>query len=146
MPTAALVLNVVLPVLLAAAVNAVIYMRGWSSPTNGHNRLQRTTALPPGWAIAIIWSFILALLGYVHYRTFPSIASFVVLATIVFCLMYPFLTRLRAENSRVLNVTTLVIAGIVLSLTAARGDRRAVLAVAPLFAWASYVNIAEASE
>lgn len=80
MPSVALWLNVLAPVLAAGVVNGVIYRQGWSSDSNGSRASMTSRAyselLPPGWAIALIWTLLFALLGYAHYRVFPSVASF----------------------------------------------------------------------
>ena len=148
------VASVASPVVLAAAVNGVIYSRGWDSSRGSKDDINVTSeghasqskGLPPGWAIAVIWTVILALLGYAHYRTFPSPASFAILAAIVYCLAYPFLTGGLKVNShgKVLNTGTLIIAAVVLAAVALRKDGRAALATIPLLAWAAYVNVVDA--
>jgi tryptophan-rich sensory protein len=142
-----LLANVATPVALAALVNGIIFSRGWNGGPGG----MASDLLPPGWVIALVWTVVLALLGYVHYRTFPSAASFAVLGAIAFCIMYPFLTLRRRSRgafpgAKVLNTMTLIIAAAVLALVAARRDGRSMAAATPLFVWAAYVNIVDAIE
>lgn len=140
---------VLLPVVAAGIVNAIVYARGWSG--GGRERpaaSQGPLPLPPGWAVALIWTVVLAALGGAWYAVgVASLAAAVILAVIAFCLAYPFLTRgLRqdAQNARVLNVITLVLAAVAATAVAAT-RAAAVVLVAPLVTWAAYVNLAQAA-
>lgn len=137
-------LNVAAPVVLAVVVNGIIFARGWYGGADGRQD-DTNELLPPGYAIAIIWTALFALLGYAHYRLFPSVASFAVLGIILYAVAYPFLTQGLADpaRARILNTVTLILAGLV-GAAALQRDPVAFAATAPLIAWASYVNVADA--
>lgn len=141
--------NILLPVVLAASVNVYIYKSGWYK-NNKDAQVTHAKRLPPGWAVAAIWTVLLALLGYAHYMTFPSLASFFLLATITYCLIYPFVTRYPRggaleKRAKLLNTITLILAGLAIAFTVMR-NARAFWATLPLFAWAAYVNIVDVED
>lgn len=150
-------LSVAVPVLLAAAVNFVLYAKGSigqrssASTSSAAQAAAYRKLLPPGWAIAVIWTLIFGLLGYAHYRCFPSVASFAIAVTLAFALAYPFLTQglQVSRRAKILNTVTLILAAVTMALVVGHGidrsvDTRAILATAPLLVWASYVNIVDA--
>lgn len=147
MPVLAALACVLLPVLAAGVVNAIVFALGWN------DREPQTVAtspvpLPPGWAVGLIWTAIFACLGGAWYAVgVVSLAAAVILCALAFCLAYPFLTqglRQDTRRTRVLNVVTLIVAALVAAAVGAA--RPAALAlVAPLLAWASYVNISQAA-
>ena len=132
-------LHVLLPVLMATAMNAIIYTTGWNQ---GSRRMSnRNSYLPPGYIIAIVWTILLAMLGYVHYLTFPQPVHWLIVATIAYCISYPVLTSGFNVAMNALNFIALVmsISVSVATLTVAR--KPAFLFTIPLLAWASYVNV-----
>lgn len=144
---------VLLPVIAAGVVNAIVFTRGW----NGGDRRDRAETdarqngplpLPPGWGIALIWTAVFAALGGAWYAVgVVSLAAAVLLGVIAFCLAYPFLTqglRPGTRRTRVLNVVTLILAAVA-AVAVAAARSAAVVLVAPLLAWASYVNLAQAA-
>ena len=141
----ALWLNILLPVVAAVVLNGLIYARGWNSK-NDASKVELSTSLlrlPPGWAIATIWTIIFALLGYAHYLLFPSVASFAIVAFLAFALAYPFLTALQ-PCAKVLDMLSLLLAVLIALLTLPRNGR-AFMAMTPLLAWATYVNLVNAT-
>ena len=145
-----LTLNVLIPVLLAIGVNTFIFTSDWNNDQSKHiPRPGGRHLLPPGYVIGLIWIFLLALLGYAHYRLFFSFASIILLTTIAFCISYPFLTQGKGrgeDRARVMNTATLVFAGVTLAASAGRSDWLATAAIVPLFIWAGYINIVDAVE
>lgn len=130
--------HVAAPVLSAGILNAIIFALkldiSGGSPKNPY--------LPPGYAVGAIWVVLFGLLGYAHYRF--TLASPVIAATILFCLAYPLLTSTLQDPraSRALNTATLVIACATMALCLYESPVDALL-VAPLVAWAAYVNYAD---
>jgi tryptophan-rich sensory protein len=142
--------HVLTPVVLSALVNAHVYV----SNSNDRNSGTASSAvaqklLPPGYVIGIVWTIIFALLGYAHYRVFPSIASFVIVAALAYCLAYPYLTMFKSapfqRATKFLNTLSLIVAALVAAATVAK-DTVAFVAALPLLAWASYVNLVDAIE
>ncbi len=150
MPTL-LWLHVLTPVVLSGLVNAHIYIsnKGNTQDVVRKQQQQQSDLLPPGYVIGIVWTIIFALLGYAHYRVFPSLASFVIVAALAYCLTYPYLTMFRSARFRhaakFLNTLSLIIAALVVAATVAK-DTVAFVACLPLLAWASYVNLVDAIE
>ncbi|MGJ3647729.1 tryptophan-rich sensory protein [Sphingomonas sp. GlSt437] len=54
-----LLANIVAPIALAAALNALIFGLGWNQPTHGDH----DAIAPPPWVIGLIWIVLFALLG-----------------------------------------------------------------------------------
>ncbi len=141
---------VLIPVIAAGIVNAIVFTRGWNSRRDdgSSSASKGPLPLPPGWGIALIWTAVFAALGGAWYAVgVVSLAAAVLLGVIAFCLAYPFLTQgLRADTrrTRVLNVVTLILAAVAAAAVAAT-RAAAVVLVAPLVAWASYVNLAQAA-
>jgi|LakMenE09Jun09ns_1017247.scaffolds.fasta_scaffold00383_2 tryptophan-rich sensory protein len=128
-------IHVLLPVLAACILNGYIYLMGWNS-TKSENPL-----LPPGYVIGIVWIIILALLGYAHYLVYPSYSSWVIVAAIVYCLMYPFLTNgLKDRMMYLFNGIALIFAILVFATCYSTVVESAVYTV-PFLLWSVYVNI-----
>ena len=140
-----LAIHILVPVILGVLVNGFIFSQGWDSGSQ-----PRSPLLPPGIVIGIVWLIIFALLGFAHHRLYPSVASYVIVCAIVFCLAYPFLTQgLQQKNARILNLGTLFIAFAVMltvATTVRKRDTMPTWAVMPFLAWASYVNVVDAIE
>lgn len=136
----ALFLNILIPILLAGIVNFIIYQQKW----NINNSTERNKLLPPGYVIAIVWVIILGLLGAVNFLVSPSIATVFVIATIIYCISYPFLTAgLKKTNMYIFNVVALLLSYIA-ALTVLYVRPFACILMVPLLLWTSYVNIADA--
>ena len=139
-------LHVLTPVVLSGLVNAHIYYTNRLAP---ERVATSSELLPPGYVIGIVWTVIFALLGYAHYRVFPSLASFVIVAALAFCLAYPYLTMRNDSRFRhamkFLNTLSLIVAALVVAATVAK-DTVAFVACLPLLAWSSYVNLVDAVE
>jgi tryptophan-rich sensory protein len=134
-----IILHVILPILAAVIINIVIYTQGWNS--NNSNNSKASKYLPPGYAIAIVWIFILGLLGFTNYLVWPSTASIVIIIAIIYCLAYPFLTAGLQENKGdIYNILALIIA-IIVSMTVFMQKKKAVLYTIPFFIWTTYVSI-----
>ncbi len=149
-PSFWIIINIATPIVLASAVNAVIYASNLrKSMEFDKNDDTRPKLLPPGYVVAVIWTLIFGLLGYAHYRVFPSAASMFIVVTIAFCLAYPLLTfrRRQAQKSNlpeILNTIALILSAIVFASVAYTGDAISIAMCAPLLTWASYVNIVDA--
>jgi hypothetical protein len=137
---------VLAPVVAAVAINGTIFALGWNK--RNESPPPSPLPLPPGWAIGLIWTGVLAALGGVWALVGPiSLVGVVVVGAICFCLTYPFATGGLAQDSqraRVLNVTTLIVAAITAGAVGAHG-KLALLLVAPFLTWASYVNLSQAA-
>ena len=135
-----LILSIFIPVLAAVLLNAFIYLMGWNKEAN-KDSMPDVKGLPPGYAIAIIWIFILGLLGLAFYYVYPSVSAWIIVMAIVYCLAYPFLTfGLRQDNAWLLNLLSLVIA-IIVAISVALQDVMVSLSVVPFVIWTLYVNI-----
>jgi hypothetical protein len=83
----------------------------------------------------------LALLGYAHYLVYPSYSSWVIVAAIVYCLMYPFLTNgLKDRMMYLFNGIALIFAILVFATCYSTVVESAVYTV-PFLLWSVYVNI-----
>jgi tryptophan-rich sensory protein len=85
-----LFLNILIPVALAGAVNALIYALGWTQPDT---HLQPDFA-PPGWVIGLVWVALFALMGAARYYAGKTGARGAkhITRLIFLCLAYPFYT------------------------------------------------------
>lgn len=130
------ILHVILPILAAVIINIVIYTQGWNN-----NNYEPSKYLPPGYAIAIIWIFILGLLGFTNYLVWPSTASIIIIIAIIYCLAYPFLTTgLQEDKGDTYNILAFIIASTV-SMIVFMHKKTAVLYTLPFFIWTMYVSI-----
>lgn len=132
-----IVLHILVPILLALAMNALIYIKGWNRTPQ---QIKSARLLPPGYVIAIVWTVILGVLGYVHYKLYPHPAHWVVVATIGYCISYPVLTSgLKDDRAPLLNTVALLLA-ILVAITTANVQKEATVYTSPLLAWTSYVK------
>lgn len=138
-----IVINIAIPIVLASAINAFIYATNFRERDGEHDLPK---LLPPGYVIAIIWTLILGLLGYAHYRVFPSAASMSIVITVAFCLAYPLLTFRRQTSNlpEILNTIALILSAFVFASVAHTRDAISTSLCVPLVIWASYVNIIDA--
>lgn len=129
--------HVLTPIIAACILNYFIYLQGW----NTGKKTQKHPKLPPGYIIGIVWIIIFGLLGYVHYLTYPSYASRVIIVAIIYCLAYPFLTNgLKQENAGIYNALSLIIAVIVYYNVYIQQPYSS-LYILPFLLWTLYVNI-----
>lgn len=130
-------IHIVTPILLALAMNAVIYAKGWNSSGSD---VERSRLLPPGYVIAIVWTLLLACLGYVHYKLYPNPAHWIIVFTILYCISYPILTSgLRRQRAPMFNMIALFLAVFTTWITASVNVTAAYYTL-PLLAWTAYVN------
>jgi tryptophan-rich sensory protein len=136
--------HILLPIIFASLINGLIYYLGW----NNSNLKMKSSILPPGYMIGIIWIIIFGLLGYIHYLLYKlknrfTIYSNSIIVLLLFCLAYPFLTSgLKQRNATILNLITLIFSFIV-SLLVITQSINAFYYIIPLLIWASYVNISD---
>jgi tryptophan-rich sensory protein len=130
--------HILLPILAAGIVNAVIYTQKWNDKPMDK---ETSKLLPPGYAIAIIWIFILGLLGYIHYLVYPSNVSYFIMAVILYCLAYPFLTAgLDAERSGIYNIIAFVLAfAVTTSVYLQKNAKNPTVFTLPFLIWTGYV-------
>lgn len=138
--------NVLVPVVAASLMNAVIFTKKWNN-YRGKSIKFYSPYLPSGSVIAVIWTILFALLGYMHYLLMkqhdgrPSVASVAIVLLILFCIMYPILTNgLRQRWASLLNLLTLIFSGII-GFLVYRENPGASVYTLPLLAWATYVNL-----
>lgn len=127
--------HIFLPIILAIIINFYIYTQGWNNNNNN------TKGLPPGYVIGIVWIIILGLLGYIHFLHYPSIISWFIVLTILYCLSYPFLTSgLEETNNTIYNMIALILAIILFSMVFYKNKINSLLVI-PFLLWTLYVNI-----
>lgn len=141
-------LDIAVPVAAAAVMNYIIYAR----VTKG---TKHRNILPPGPVIGAIWMALFVLMGYSIYllRTSGRYTEAVMVAALItWSIMYPVLTRLQSgtRTTRVMNYLTLLAATSVLIavLVTARTalDKKPAAFLAPVLAWAAYVNLSDVLE
>ena len=99
------VFHILIPIILAIVLNFYIYTQGWNNDNENNSKL------PPGYIIGSIWIIILGLLGYIHFLLYPSVYSWFIVLTILYCLSYPFLTKgLQNTDNIIYNVIALILA------------------------------------
>lgn len=130
-----LLFHILIPIILAIIINFYIYTQGWN------NNNKNTKGLPPGYVIGAIWIVILGLLGYIHFLLYPSIESWFIVFTIIYCLSYPFLTSgLKETNNTIYNIIALILA-IIVFIGVFYKNKLMSLLVIPFLLWTLYVNI-----
>jgi len=134
-----LYVHILVPVVAALTLNGLIFALGWNV-----GKAKKNPYLPPGYIIGIVWVIILGILGSLHYRLQEQKAftvAYTIVALIIFCLLYPFLTSGLKSNtwSSVLNLATLVFA-FSASLAIPRTE---VAYMIPILLWATYVNVTQ---
>lgn len=131
-------IHILVPIFGAVLINILIYALGW----NRENREQSNgnKLLPPGYVIAIVWILILGLLGYTHYLVYPSVASWIIVAAVIYCLAYPFLTAGLSKHMKVLNALSFFIALAVTISTFLQNNYSALFTL-PFLIWTAYVTI-----
>jgi len=127
-------LHIFLPIVAASIMNLVIYLQGWNKQKKTVNPY-----LPPGYVIAIVWTILLGLLGYAHYLVYPSYASWIIVAAIIYCLLYPILVMQNISESA-LNFLALVIA-LVVCVSSYTQKSVTIYLTIPFVAWSLYVNV-----
>jgi tryptophan-rich sensory protein len=137
------------PVLLAFA--EMIGLRFLSSPKSKQSAPSASPSnalLPPSAVIATVWSVVLGCLGYALFLGIQSRSVWTVAALVtilVACLAYPLYTAEFTDRRAVVVGNTLtLIAGFLAALVAAVLCPSTLPFIAPLCAWLSYVNVADA--
>jgi len=136
------VVHVLVPVLLAVAMNGVIWRMGWGS--RGETGMMKSEYLPPGWVIGGVWMVLFGFLGWTHWLVRKDWKARTALQILIaYCLMYPVLTGgLRERLGRLFNVVALILSYVAtMFVVMGRHDLRWML---PLLAWVSYVNVTDA--
>lgn len=135
-------IHTLVPIVVATLLNLYIYTNRWNDTSRKQENSKDTNMLPPGYAIAIIWVIILGLLGYTHSITYPSVASYIIVCAIIYCLAYPFLTNgLQGDNAKLLNFLSFVIALVVLISVGIQCRNKTIIFTLPFVLWTLYVNI-----
>lgn len=136
-------LNALIPILLAGVTNGIIYALGWNDKQR--NTMKKSEFIPPGWVIAIVWTFILALLGVVNHLALSSqdyVSFSMVCLIMASCIAYPFYTN-GLSNDRVAlygNVSTMFLSYIVYTIVVVRIVKATPLML-PLLGWTTYVTM-----
>lgn len=126
-------IHILVPIMLAIVLNFYIYTQGWN------NDNEKNSKLPPGYIIGSIWIIILGLLGYIHFLLYPSVYSWFIVLTILYCLSYPFLTSgLQNTDNNIYNVIALILAIIVTIIMYYKSN---IIYAIPFLLWTFYVNI-----
>lgn len=126
-------IHILVPIILAIVLNFYIYTQGWN------NDNEKNSKLPPGYIIGSIWIIILGLLGYIHFLLYPSVYSWFIVLTILYCLSYPFLTSgLQNTDNNIYNVIALILAIIVTIIMYYKSN---IIYAIPFLLWTFYVNI-----
>jgi len=126
-------IHILVPIILAIILNFYIYIQGWN------NDNQKNSKLPPGYIIGSIWIIILGLLGYIHFLLYPSVYSWFIVLTILYCLSYPFLTSgLQNTDNNYFNLIALILAIIVTIIMYYKSN---IIYAIPFLLWTFYVNI-----
>jgi len=128
-------IHILLPIIAACIINGYIYLMGWNS-NKSPNPL-----LPPGYVIAIVWIILLALLGYAHYLTYPQYPSWIIVATIIYCLLYPFLTQGLTDRFMYFFNGLALLFAIIVFATCYSTVTEASYYTLPFLIWSVYVNI-----
>lgn len=125
--------HILVPIILAIVLNFYIYTQGWN------NDNEKNSKLPPGYIIGSIWIIILGLLGYIHFLLYPSVYSWFIVLTILYCLSYPFLTSgLQDTDNNYFNLIALLLAIIVTIIMYYKSN---IIYSIPFLLWTFYVNI-----
>jgi tryptophan-rich sensory protein len=132
--------HVLIPILLAVAMNGWIYAIGLNKYSN---RDRANPFIPPGYIIAVIWTVLFGLMGYTHFLLHNpnSVASWSLVGLIAFCLAYPLITGLRVKSGLLLNLVALVLSFVV-SMLVLKESVYAFYWLVPLLLWTVYVNAA----
>jgi len=130
-------IHVLAPVIAAILLNGLIYALGWNKD---NQKSQQNKWLPPGFVIAIVWILILGLLGYTHYLVYPSTAAWVIVAAVLYCLAYPFLTAGLQKHMQFFNALSFFVALAVTISTFIQNNFSALFTI-PFLLWTAYVTI-----
>ena len=126
-------IHILVPIILAIVLNFYIYTQGCN------NDNEKNSKLPPGYIIGSIWIIILGLLGYIHFLLYPSVYSWFIVLTILYCLSYPFLTSgLQDTDNNYFNLIALLLAIIVTIIMYYKSN---IIYAIPFLLWTFYVNI-----
>ena len=131
------------PVVLVALASVVSWLVYAGPLSTAAPATPRPAALPPGWAVGVIWVGLFALLGVALARVPAHSPAFSLLIMLIaYCLLYPFLTRARPDWARSLDAGAAGLAAFTLVALAASGYHAAAACVVPVTTWATYVAVA----
>jgi tryptophan-rich sensory protein len=132
-------LHLLVPIVLALILNYIISIKKWDD--------KKSSLLPSGPYIGLIWIVILLCLGNAHYILYEkskiSFASIYLIFVIIYCLSYPIITQLDRKKGAVLNTIAMILTSILL-LVVYQESTEALLYTIPLFLWISFVNYSDA--
>lgn len=145
-------IQVLIFVLAAVLVNGLLYFVGWRFKM-ARNMIGwcRSSLIPPGYFIAVVWVVLFGLLGYAHYLTYKegdsgnggfTTASIVILVVAAFCLLYTWAVYKFPMYSKFFNVVSLIMA-FTLGILVLQESEEAFWFVLPLIVWSAYINIAD---
>lgn len=129
------------PILLAIAVNAIVFYY-WDSKS----RQKEKRSPLPGAFIGIVWVILFGLLGYSRYLLVSSGAmyeSYVVTFVLVFCILYPFYTNGMSVNIALANTISFIVifCGAIVVYSA---STTAFAYYVPTMLWVAFVNMMDA--
>lgn len=133
-------LHTAMPMVLAGFVNWIVYKKGW----NVVNAQTKNKWIPPGYVVGIVWLLIFGFLGYLEFQTYSKrqhVIQCALIAYIVFCALYPFLSAGLTNDGQAksLNAASLIFAfAIALNLS-----KQLLPYMFPVLLWTSYVNIVD---
>jgi len=129
--------HILIPVLSAMAMNGIIY--------KNKSYTLKSSLLPPGYIIGIVWIIIFAFLGYVHYLLYSlhnqtNYGSASVVLFILYSLAYPLINTMHAKYGYFLNLISLILS-FILGLIVITYSKHIFLFMIPLLVWVSFVNL-----
>ncbi len=129
------VVYIALPVIMAVALNVLIALGTKQSRAPS----SKSAWLPPGPVIGGVWLVILGLLGNAMWLSRDSpVAVWSLAVTVAWCLSYPLVTGLRANNMA--DITSLIVSFSAATIVASQRPS-AMPFVVPLLVWVAYVNV-----
>jgi tryptophan-rich sensory protein len=133
--------HILIPVICAIAMNGIMYYCFQLHKSKSTELLY----LPPGYVIGIIWTVILACLGYVHYLLYSlkqksNLGSVSIVLFILLSLSYPVINAMNVKYGYFLNLISLILAYIV-GLIVLMYSKDIFVYMIPLLVWISVVNL-----
>jgi tryptophan-rich sensory protein len=132
---------VAVPVILALALNGVIFALGWTQPD--HDR--QPSFAPPGYAIGIVWTILFACMGAARYYAVAAgdrrDAALIVIL-IALCLAYPFYTAgLQDHLAGLIGLSVTEVLALTTLLHAWKPARWAAYLILPLIVWLWFASL-----
>lgn len=136
-----LLYSILIPVFLAIIINLIIYIFGYFKKIKS----EPNPYIPAGYIVGLIWTFLLALLGYIHYLLYSlnnstNIGTISVIFLILYSLSYPFLIYIKENSLLLFNMIGLILSFIV-ALIVISYSKYIFIYLIPLLLWIIYVNI-----